>query len=191
MFDFRSTYGISNIGLICGLRSMEVVTSGNYRQATRKRPRRSARPCDDCRRRKTRCVTDDGDINCVHCKLRGTSCSFRQKPPDRSAIAKTTSDGDQSPRSLPGANHNYLNSIEQAATIATAVSTSTPAMNGALPQGSSDGGGGHERHEGATGNLAQPRSIGNTSLGLAAGNFAELYGLASDMEPILMVSTAV
>ena len=56
---------------------MEIITPQDYQNNARKRQRRSLRPCDACRKRKTRCVTKDGDGDCVHCQLRATPCTFQ------------------------------------------------------------------------------------------------------------------
>lgn len=153
---------------------MDVLTPEDYNQSDRKRPRRSARPCDQCKRRKTRCVTDAGDANCAHCKLRGTDCSFRQKSLERSSAANTRS----------GSGRDSQLSVEQSTPVATSMSTGMLSAHEASLRGPS---GMPECQERDTRDHVQPQSAGNPELGLAKGHFAELYGLGSDMEPLLMV----
>ncbi|KAH7110456.1 hypothetical protein EDB81DRAFT_927035 [Dactylonectria macrodidyma] len=64
---------------------MEIITPQDYRNKARTRRRCRLRPCDACRKRKTRCVTKDSDGDCVHCQLRATACTFQYSPPKRQA----------------------------------------------------------------------------------------------------------
>ncbi|KAI9835755.1 MAG: hypothetical protein M1819_001934 [Sarea resinae] len=51
-------------------------------EATNARSRRD-RPCDACRRRKSRCVINDGAKSCVMCDFHGQDCTFVQEPQPR------------------------------------------------------------------------------------------------------------
>jgi hypothetical protein len=44
---------------------------------------RKERPCDACRRRKSRCVMNDGADKCVLCQFHGQECTFVQSPQPR------------------------------------------------------------------------------------------------------------
>ncbi|RFU27579.1 hypothetical protein B7463_g8759, partial [Scytalidium lignicola] len=44
---------------------------------------RKDRPCDACRRRKSRCVTNDGQLSCVLCQFHSQECTFVQSPQPR------------------------------------------------------------------------------------------------------------
>jgi hypothetical protein len=46
------------------------------------RPRRE-RPCDACRRRKSRCVIKENTVICVLCEFHKQSCTFIQDPTPR------------------------------------------------------------------------------------------------------------
>ena len=41
------------------------------------------RPCDACRRRKSRCEFNDGDMSCVLCKFHRQPCLFNENPQPR------------------------------------------------------------------------------------------------------------
>ncbi|KAK5118713.1 hypothetical protein LTR85_007919 [Meristemomyces frigidus] len=50
-----------------------------------------ARPCDACRRRKTKCVTEDGNSICVLCRFHAQECTHDEAPRPRKR--PTSSDG--------------------------------------------------------------------------------------------------
>jgi len=56
------------------------------------RPRRE-RPCDACRRRKSRCVIHEGQLLCVLCEFHKQECTFVQDPQPRKR--KVTGDADK------------------------------------------------------------------------------------------------
>ena len=41
------------------------------------------RPCDTCRRRKSRCVVNEGAAKCVLCEFRSQDCTFLEDVPPR------------------------------------------------------------------------------------------------------------
>ena len=41
------------------------------------------RPCDACRRRKSRCVMNEGAVKCVLCEFHAQDCTFMEKIPPR------------------------------------------------------------------------------------------------------------
>lgn len=55
------------------------------------------RPCDACRRRKSKCVTEDGESVCVLCNFHAQSCTYLEAPqPRKRALPSGTTDA-QSP----------------------------------------------------------------------------------------------
>jgi len=44
---------------------------------------RRERPCDACRRRKSKCVATDGQNNCAACGLHGQDCTYLEDPQPR------------------------------------------------------------------------------------------------------------
>ena len=52
---------------------------------------RRERPCDACRRRKSRCVIHEGAVLCVLCEFHKQECTFVQSPQPRKR--KNTGDG--------------------------------------------------------------------------------------------------
>lgn len=46
-------------------------------------PKRKDRPCDACRKRKSRCVLEEDATICVLCKFHGQECTFVQNPQSR------------------------------------------------------------------------------------------------------------
>ncbi|KAB8621891.1 hypothetical protein FH972_026002 [Carpinus fangiana] len=56
--------------------------------STTARGSRKDRPCDACRRRKTRCVTQEGYSACGFCKLHSKECTYLEKPAPRKRKAK-------------------------------------------------------------------------------------------------------
>lgn len=178
----------------------------------RSRPRRAIRPCDACRRRKTRCVVPPGAQRCTVCHSRRADCTFDQKPPSRPSRSKASGSNVPHMESTSGTNLGrtvrYIapnppftdhrqgsNAVE---TDLANTSPSTPngqdspmSMDGEQPMGvfrRND----HDQDQAS----ASPGSYvarqapdnGDDSLGMSKTRFAELYGLTSDMEAILMVS---
>ena len=54
------------------------LVSAFYEQRTFKH-----RPCDTCRKRKSRCVVNEGAPKCVLCLFRGQDCTFLEDVPPR------------------------------------------------------------------------------------------------------------
>lgn len=54
---------------------------------------RRERPCDACRRRKSRCVIHEGAVLCVLCEFHKQECTFVQSPVPRKR--KPTGDGNK------------------------------------------------------------------------------------------------
>ena len=44
---------------------------------------RRERPCDACRKRKSKCVISDGRKNCAACGVHGQECTFVEEPQPR------------------------------------------------------------------------------------------------------------
>ncbi|KAI5456154.1 fungal-specific transcription factor domain-containing protein [Mariannaea sp. PMI_226] len=179
---------------------MEIITPLDYQTKARKRQRRSLRPCDACRKRKTRCVIKDGDGDCVHCQLRITACTFQHDPPERHAANSTTSggvtngtSGDDRPVSLDesrGKKRSRKESRDDARTlISDTPSIQSSYLSTSETRASGDSGY-HPQHSSVVmpelvSGLAGPNPLHGT-LGCMTTRFSELYGLGSDMEPILM-----
>ncbi|CAI6337818.1 unnamed protein product [Periconia digitata] len=129
---------------------------------------RSGRPCDPCRRRKTRCVVEPGHVKCRLCLHRQNNCTFDKAPPKRS---------------VPGGTElNESGSIAQESPSPQEVLTSDLEegrdLNPTLAPASAE-----HNHQAKT---SIQSSEFDAALGLNRTKFAELYGLGSDMEPILM-----
>lgn len=199
---------------------MEIITPQDYQNNARKRQRRSLRPCDACRKRKTRCVTKDGDGDCVHCQLRATPCTFQHDPPERQATNGSSSGGSgatgtaggtgatgaargaagggysgddadsssQQPQAGPSSlSQSGKESRDDARTLVSETQSVHSFLSPAETRASADSSG--QRLAPAPSvivpELVEPHPLDRT-LGCATGRFAELYGLGSDMEPILM-----
>jgi hypothetical protein len=54
---------------------------------------RKDRPCDSCRRRKTRCTIEEAGQNCQSCQLNKRSCTFEMSPTPRSRPEKNGEGG--------------------------------------------------------------------------------------------------
>ncbi|KAF2503184.1 hypothetical protein BU16DRAFT_588778 [Lophium mytilinum] len=146
----------------------------------RKRVRRAARPCDACRQRKTRCIMEDGPT-CTVCQFRDSSCTFDAAPPERNTYTKTPDIGHvptngSSVSAYPPSStspshahsHRSLNGAEAEQLLSSDTTSISPYDQRRRVTRQTD-----------EGPLTQ-------SLGLVSFRFAELYGLTSDMEPILM-----
>ncbi|KAF2263696.1 hypothetical protein CC78DRAFT_517915 [Lojkania enalia] len=57
---------------------------------------RSRRPCDSCRRRKSRCELVDGSTPCVLCRFHRQACTFREDPQPRKRKAASLNGEDSS-----------------------------------------------------------------------------------------------
>jgi hypothetical protein len=56
---------------------------------------RSRRPCDPCRRRKSRCEIADGSPPCLLCRFHRQECTFNEEPQPRKRRAVATQEEDQ------------------------------------------------------------------------------------------------
>lgn len=56
---------------------------------------RKERPCDACRRRKSRCVVNEGQASCVLCQFHTQECTFVQSPQPRKR--KLNTEGKEEP----------------------------------------------------------------------------------------------
>lgn len=67
-------------------------TSKNSRPGHQDAPTtKRGRPCDACRRRKSKCVTEDGSAICVLCKFHGQQCTYLEAPQPRKRSANPSS----------------------------------------------------------------------------------------------------
>ncbi|KAH6995046.1 fungal-specific transcription factor domain-containing protein [Ilyonectria destructans] len=190
---------------------MEIITPQDYQNNARKRQRRSLRPCDACRKRKTRCVTKDGDGDCVHCQLRATACTFQHDPPERQATTGASSNGGgaysgdertglddqpasgsghhQGPSSIRSLSRSRKESRDEARTLVSETQSVQSVQSFLSPAETRASADSSSRHHHAPSvivpELIEPGPLDRT-LGCSLSRFAELYGLGSDMEPILM-----
>ncbi|KAH7109003.1 fungal-specific transcription factor domain-containing protein [Dactylonectria macrodidyma] len=197
---------------------MEIITPQDYQNNVRQRQHRRLRPCDACRKRKTRCVTKDGDGDCVHCQLRATACTFQHDPPERQATTSASSSsggvysisgderapglddsslqgGQSSSRSLSRSrSRNRKESPDEVRTLVS--ETQSPVQSSVQsflsPAGTRASGDSSSRHHHHAPSVIVPDLVEpdpdplERTLGCSSWRFAELYGLGSDMEPILM-----
>lgn len=179
---------------------------GGRAPAVRMKPRRAVRPCDSCRRRKARCVMPTDARSCTVCCSRNLPCTFEEKPPLRTSRSRqlnspqegqpTTSAlntllpappvdsqamGMEAPLSLPFSESPVRRSESLSATRTDHLAEQ-PADNDP---------GQYQASQTPLGRVPGPYDGINNSLGLARSKFAELYGLTSDMEPILMVCCSI
>ncbi|KAH8895254.1 hypothetical protein GQ53DRAFT_48780 [Thozetella sp. PMI_491] len=153
---------------------MEILTPSDYESGSRKRQRRSGRPCSACKQRKSRCVLKDGESQCVHCELRGSACVFEPGELVRSYIIQPSNVAVPNPIHLAAQKPTSENPQEQLEADADIVSI--PVSHRPTDDGGSS----------ATAISGPEGSSDSSALGLSQSRFAELYGLGSDMEPILM-----
>ncbi|KXJ93775.1 fungal-specific transcription factor domain-domain-containing protein [Microdochium bolleyi] len=131
-------------------------------------PGRQSQPCDACRRAKTRCIKNpggDATAACVHCSLRGTACAYRHGPPARAS--QPARDRSFPPPDTPSDSRPSLSShsgsgdvtaqLPREALPDTQARQADSAVHGGPPQ-----------------------------LEAMPHRFAELHGLTSDVEPLLM-----
>lgn len=174
---------------------MDILTPSDYRSNRRKRPRRKDRPCDACRKKKTRCVTKSGEDSCVHCQLRRSPCTFQHEPPERASFPGETSRGSlgaDKDAAAPSSRHPAVGvpSVERGRTASPAHQTgSNPAgIVGSATSGPTPAEASHDPPpKTSSAAIDVESSNARFSLGGSQSRFAELYGLGSDMEPVLMV----
>ncbi|KAF4995638.1 hypothetical protein FDECE_12733, partial [Fusarium decemcellulare] len=183
---------------------MEIITPQDYQNNARKRQRRSLRPCDACRKRKTRCVTKDGDGDCVHCQLRATPCTFQHDPPERQVTSTSASSlqgagdepagpSDEMQTQLPthpaqvqgrSMSQSRQESRDDVQSVQSVPSVQ-PFLSPAETRASAD-----SAHPLPPPSVIVPELVElgplDRTMGCSSTRFAELYGLGSDMEPILM-----
>ncbi|KAH3955528.1 hypothetical protein HBH53_000180 [Parastagonospora nodorum] len=145
-------------------------------QRRRQPAQRSNRPCDLCRRRKTRCIIDNGQVSCSLCRQRNNECTFKEEPPRR-MVAGLQEELSSAPsvQASPSP-HDVLNSQQFIVDNGIIAANSNPT---------------HEDQHMYVGHIegnpaSQRPTWSEDALGLNRSKFAELYGLGSDMEPILM-----
>lgn len=159
-----------------GQESCEMAESGGPRR--RKPPAyKGGRPCDACRRRKTRCMVETGQQKCNVCLHRQNPCTFNEEPPKRYVGVSLPSDLDNTVVRASPSPQDVLNLVHFSGQGASPAAT----INSGNAQS------GVDATALRSGGAAQNDDRWERSLGLNSHKFAELYGLGSDMEPILMV----
>jgi hypothetical protein len=148
------------------------MTGNNTGEASsRKREKRSSNPCDACRQRKSRCLTKDDSVICTMCELRNSACTFQKSLANRRhnrPATRARSDVDDS---------HHLNDSMGRPTL-------FPESEAGWPTALNEGSNTH----GDEGDMSS-NSDWDRTLGTETNRFAELYGLTSDAEPLLMVSS--
>ena len=81
-------------GTFCLPWSVSVSLSPYTPQSFRMTGSKRTRPCDTCRRRKTRCHTDERETTCVLCKFHGQQCTYDQTPRHRKRAASLVARAD-------------------------------------------------------------------------------------------------
>jgi hypothetical protein len=135
---------------------------------SRKRAKRASNPCDACRHRKTRCVTKDDNAVCTMCELRDSPCTYSNSDRRRnhSVTQVQSPEGDTNTLNINKGRPSTISESEAGWQLDTVTSERTAMFE--------------------SGNL--PARVGDRTLGAETHRFAELYGLTSDAEPLLMVS---
>ena len=75
-----------------GVRQGELATTGVRPFRSRKQ-----RPCDSCRRKRSRCAILEQGNPCVECRQTGKACTFLDKPLDRKALLQQGKQSQQDP----------------------------------------------------------------------------------------------
>lgn len=139
---------------------------------------KGSRPCDACRRRKTKCVVESGQQKCSICLLRQNACTFDDEPPGRYLHASVQARSDStitqaspSPQDVLDLMH-FSGQNGSPKTLMNCAAAQSDPVSRLRP----------DKFHGSDSRWMK-------SLGLSDSRFAELYGLGSDMEPILMVCT--
>ena len=78
VYDHSSNSGVQHSGRMSV--SMSSTTSAESTTHTRSR---KDRPCDACRRRKSRCQINEGQLSCVSCQVHKQDCTFVESPQPR------------------------------------------------------------------------------------------------------------
>lgn len=132
------------------------------------------RPCDSCRRRKSRCEIQDGETKCVLCKFHNQPCTFRENPQPRKR-----------------------RKVSDAAEEGERASASSSALLPLDPTASSQSPAGSERRPTPSvtirqdvpiddyANLRGPSLLKKT-LGLQSNRHSRILGLTSEFEPSLL-----
>lgn len=135
---------------------MELMTPSSFEAANRQRRQPRSRPCDACRKHKTKCVVKDSKHGCLQCQARNSVCEYNRSPPERKQRLHRD-------RQVRGQSESTTH--VEPGPLAPAQTTSSVLGQTQIAEAPSE-----------------------PLLGLCSGRFSELYGLGSDMEPILMVS---
>jgi hypothetical protein len=145
-------------------------------QRHRQHAQRNSRPCGLCLRRKTRCIIESSLTSCSVCRQRRSECNSREEAP-RSYIPGVVEGLPSTPLVLPPPSpHDVLNSQQLSASTGSTVAdfnSSHPRPGDTIEQDQGDD----------PSQSAAWRGV----LALNREKFAELYGLGSDMGPILMI----
>ena len=80
--------------------SRNSMSSHSSKNATGSRGRRE-RPCDGCRKRKSKCVVNEGQKNCAACGVHGQECTYVEDPqPRKRKVDTEAKEGDGPKRRL-------------------------------------------------------------------------------------------
>ncbi|KAG8527190.1 uncharacterized protein KY384_008620 [Bacidia gigantensis] len=84
--------------------SMESLTSQPPAQKEKRRRDRKDRPCDACRRRKSKCVINEGQTVCAACAMHGQKCTYVEDPRPRKRRVDTEGQPEGAKRRAPTSN---------------------------------------------------------------------------------------
>jgi hypothetical protein len=162
------------------------------RRKPRPPPRRVTRPCDACRVRKTRCIPEEGATStCISCNERGVECTYERDPPGRQRPTVISQDPNGTtpnhPRHLPADAQATIPRFSPLSVANDAFQATTSEFSSHLRNPGSAPSPASIRTSVHVPGLEETNHVEPQSLGQSSHRFAELYGITSDMEPILMV----
>ncbi|RAR14557.1 nitrogen regulatory protein otam [Stemphylium lycopersici] len=134
---------------------------------------RSRRPCDPCRRRKSRCEVPDIDQPCLLCRFHHQECTFNENPPPRKRRALEINHSPEPSETLP----NTLAYSPHSRGNSTTASTSPQNVPVRIRQ---------DPPIDDYANLRGP-SLLKTTLGLQTSKHSRLLGATSEYEQLLLV----
>ncbi|KAI9798288.1 MAG: Fungal specific transcription factor [Piccolia ochrophora] len=81
--------------------SPDLAVTGNQKSQSPQPPK--DRPCDTCRRRKSRCVVPENSVRCILCEFHKQNCTFAQRPQPRKrkSNAQPKEEAERKRKSLP------------------------------------------------------------------------------------------
>ncbi|KAG9237990.1 fungal-specific transcription factor domain-containing protein [Amylocarpus encephaloides] len=140
-------------------------------------PKRRDRPCDACRKRKSRCVLEDNSPVCVLCRFHNQNCTFLQEPLSRKRKVPQEPFGSDHVREAD--NSHSQRRLSSSSTI----SRNSPALHARVIR-TTNGTGVEEYADLA----ATEHSLLKRTLGLQNNNHSQYIGATRGLEPSLLGS---